>query len=71
MFENVWTGTAGNNLWEDADNRSCGSVPDNNTDMVIFSGSVILNADVTIRSLTLSPGVYFTVAAGVSLIVRH
>jgi hypothetical protein len=62
----TWDGTASNN-WEDVNNWSCRVLPDATTDVVINSGTVILNSNQTIRSLTVAPGATFTVAQGFDL----
>jgi len=70
QFQNSWTGAVDAN-WENPGNWSCGVVPDNNTDVVITSGTVVLNSNVTVRSLNLSPTVNFTVNNGFNLTVAH
>ncbi|MCW3109944.1 MAG: hypothetical protein JWQ09_4450 [Segetibacter sp.] len=69
-FLNSWTGTV-NNSWENTANWSCGSIPDINTDVVINSGTVLVNSNVSIRSLKVNPGVNFTVSAGFVVSVTH
>ena len=68
-FNNTWIGS--NTAWEDAANWSCGRVPDKNTDVIINSGTVVLNSNATIRSLKLKPGVTFTVSPGYTLTITH
>ena len=67
-FVNSWTG-GGNNLWSNTSNWNCGSLPDNNTDVLITSGQILLNTNATIRSLVVSPGATVKVAAGFNLTV--
>ncbi len=69
-FLNSWTGTV-NNSWENPANWSCGSIPDINTDVVINSGTVVVNSNVSIRSLKVNAGVNFTVNAGFVLSITH
>lgn len=69
-FANNWNGNA-NTAWENAANWSCGSLPDNNTDVIIRSGTVFLNTDVTVRSLTVNPGASLIIAPGINLTVLH
>jgi hypothetical protein len=69
-FVNKWTGSM-NSSWEQPGNWSCGIIPDSNTDVVISSGSVTLNSNVTIRSLKINPDVNFTVNPGFNLIILH
>ncbi|MCU0387246.1 MAG: hypothetical protein MUE71_01400, partial [Chitinophagaceae bacterium] len=62
-FENTWKqGQVGD--WNDPDNWSCGVVPGPTTEVIIFSGSVFVNSDITIKSLQIMPGVQFTVEQG-------
>jgi|GEM_PF-3046642 len=67
---NKWTGAI-NNLWENPANWSCNQVPDPNTDVLINSGTVQLNSNTTIRTLTISPGATLTVTGGFNLTVTH
>ena len=67
-FENTWTGAV-STAWEDPANWSCGAIPDANTNVVINSGTVVINTSTTIRSLRLGPGVNFTVSTGVILTI--
>ncbi len=67
--QNIWTGNAGNS-WEQAANWSCGTVPDNTTDVFVNSGTVVINSAVVIRSLKVNPGAQVTVGYG-SLKVLH
>ncbi len=69
-FPNTWLGTGTNN-WEDATNWSCGSLPDTGTDVIINSGAVILNSNVTVQSLFVANGATFTIASGNHLTIRH
>ena len=57
--------------WENPANWSCGKLPDENTDVIITSGNIVLNTDVTIRSLKLSPQASFTVNSGHKLIIAN
>ena len=69
-FINSWTGTL-NNRWENAANWSCGSIPDSNTDVIINSGIVVINSNVTIRSLKINTGVNIIVNTGFKLLITH
>lgn len=69
-FSNTWTGSL-NSIWNSSSNWTCGSIPDSNTDVVINSGTIIINSNVTIRSLKVSPGVTVTVNPGFNLTVLH
>ncbi|HMJ48777.1 MAG TPA: FG-GAP-like repeat-containing protein, partial [Ferruginibacter sp.] len=70
QFANNWTGAV-NSSWENSSNWSCGTLPDSNTDVVINSGSVNINSNVTIRSLVVNTGVILTVGAGNTLAILH
>lgn len=69
-FKNYWTGANDSN-WNNAANWSCGKVPDANTDVIINSGNLIINSNVTVRSLAVKPGVNITVNTGFKLVVLH
>ncbi len=65
---NTWTGSVSSE-WENAANWSCGLVPNENTDVVINSGTVIVNSNAFCKTLNLSPGVNFTVNTGFVLTI--
>lgn len=65
-FSTFWTGSI-SSTWENSANWSCGYIPDQNTDVRINSGNVILNSDTTIRSLKLETNVNLVVNAGKKL----
>ena len=69
-FANKWLSNGTIN-WESATNWSCGKLPDVNTDIIINTGTVVLNSNVTIRSLYLANGVNFTVSPGYKLTIIH
>jgi large repetitive protein len=69
-FVNQWTGAV-NSSWENPGNWSCGIIPDNNTDVIISFGPVVINSDVTIWSLKIDTDVVFTVTTGYTLTVLH
>lgn len=66
----TWIGMV-STAWENPANWSCGTLPDANTDVIINSGTVVLNSNTSIRSFTVKPGVNFTVTPGNNLIVNH
>ena len=68
-FKNRWTAGIDAN-WENDANWSCGSLPDENTDVAIESGSVVVNSNVTVKSIRLSPGASVSVNAGYTLTVK-
>jgi uncharacterized repeat protein (TIGR01451 family) len=65
-----WTGAV-STAWEDPGNWDCGVLPDANTDVIIPNGTVIVNSNTGVRSLTLKPGVEFWVNAGAVFSVLH
>ncbi|MFM2358522.1 MAG: hypothetical protein RLY16_515, partial [Bacteroidota bacterium] len=69
-FENNWTGAV-NNSWSNPANWSCGVVPDGGTDVIIASGTVILDTNGICRTLQLQNGVNFTIQSGYSLTITH
>ena len=70
-FVATWTGNF-NKIWENPANWKCGQLPDENTDVIISSGSVVtINANTTIRSLTIKPGGNLSVAPGYHLTITH
>lgn len=68
QFQSQWGGSVSNS-WENPANWNCNAVPDMNTDVVIPSGSVVINTNTTIRSLTVVSGATVTVSPGVTLTV--
>jgi hypothetical protein len=58
-----WSGAV-NGAWENAANWTCGQVPDGNTDVLINAGRAIVNSNVEVRSLRVSPSAGVTVMAG-------
>lgn len=57
--------------WDNPANWSCGTVPNDNTNVVIESGTVLVNENAICNSLVVRPGATVRVATGVSLTVRH
>jgi hypothetical protein len=70
-FVNYWLGGV-NALWEDPANWSCGTLPDMNTDVYVAAGTtVVLNSNVTIRTLSLRAGSNLSVNPGYTLTITH
>ncbi len=69
-FVNTWKGAV-NNLWNNAANWSCNTVPDANTDVIINTGTAVLNVNGSCRSITVSAGASFTANTGFTLQVTH
>ncbi len=69
-FVNYWKGTV-NNLWNNSANWSCNRVPDANTDVIINSGTAVLNVNGTCRSISISAGANFTANTGFNLQVTR
>ena len=68
---NNWTGAV-SSAWENPANWSCGTVADANTDVMINTGTVVVNSLIAIcRSLTLATGTVVTVNTGGKLTVVH
>ena len=63
-----WLGTI-NNVWENTANWACGQLPDSNTDVLINSGTVIINSNATVRSLKIKPGASVRINTGFGLTV--
>lgn len=70
QFTDTWTGAGGTSEWENAANWSCGTVPDANTDVIINSGTVVLNSNTSCRSISVSNAASFTINAGFNLNVH-
>lgn len=69
-FKNMWTGNITGN-WEDTASWSCGSLPTENTDVVIENGAVFVNSNITVRSIRVMPGASLTVNTGYTLTVTN
>ena len=69
-FYNNWTGAI-NSSWENSGNWSCGQVPDAFTSVIINNGIVVVNNSTSVFSLTIAPGVSFTVSSGVNFLMLH
>jgi trimeric autotransporter adhesin len=68
---NYWTGAGNTTLWNNPLNWGCsGNVPDENTNVIISSGTVILTESTTVKSIWVSPGASFTVQPGVVLTIK-
>ncbi len=65
-FVNTWKGTV-NNLWNNPANWSCSRIPDNHMDVIINSGTPILNVNATCITITISAGANLTVNPGFNL----
>ena len=62
-FVSSWTGSAGK-AWENPANWSCGTLPDANTDVLIYSLEVIVSSNTSCRSLRVNPGAALKISAG-------
>jgi hypothetical protein len=67
-FANAWTGAVSNN-WEDTGNWSCGQLPNDQSDVLIYNSLVNVNADVSIKSLTLKLGAAVLVSNGHTVLI--
>jgi hypothetical protein len=62
----VWTGAV-DNSWENPANWSCNNLPTASSNVIIYSGNVVVNSDVTVNTLTVRPGASITVNSGFNL----
>jgi PKD repeat protein/photosystem II stability/assembly factor-like uncharacterized protein len=69
-FVNTWTGANGS-AWENPTNWSCNMLPDMNTDVIINSGSVTLNSNISVRSLSINQAANLSVGAGYHITITH
>jgi uncharacterized delta-60 repeat protein len=69
-FSNTWTGSQ-SSAWENPANWSCGTLPDANTAVLVNTGTLTINTNVTIRSLKIMPGATVNVNAGYTLTILH
>jgi hypothetical protein len=65
-----WTG-AMNSAWENEANWSGGTIPGSGSDVIINSGTVVINSNVTVRTLKVMPASNLTVNPGRNLKVLH
>lgn len=63
-----WNGSV-STQWENPANWDCGYVPDNNTDVFINFGNVIVHSNATIKSLTENPDAHVTVDSSYTLTI--
>ncbi len=71
-FAATWTGSA-DTAWENLANWNCGSLPDENTDVVINSGLAnypAINTNVSCRSLKIKPNASVNVSPGFNLEIK-
>jgi hypothetical protein len=66
----VWTGAVSTS-WEDAANWSCNTLPGETSNVIINSGTVIINSYVTINKITIRPSAVLTVNTGYNLTILH
>ena len=69
-FSSTWMGTA-DTLWENPANWSCGELPDANTDVIVNSGTIIVQSNPNVRSLTLGTGVNFMIKPDFIFTINH
>jgi uncharacterized repeat protein (TIGR03803 family) len=70
QFVNTWTGNGGTSAWETPGNWSCNALPDANSDVIINSGTIVLNSNAVVKSVKVNPGVNFTVNSGFTLTTK-
>ena len=66
----VWTGAV-DSSWENPANWSCNNLPTATSNVIIYSGTVVINSDVMVNRLTVKPGVTVTVNSGYNLTVLN
>jgi DNA-binding beta-propeller fold protein YncE len=69
-FSENWMAAEGTS-WENNANWGCQSIPDSNTDVIINRGTVVINSDVTVRSLKVREGANVIVNTPFILTVLH
>lgn len=69
-FQSRFTGSIDDN-WHNPGNWSCTTVPDAETDVLIGKGSVSIETNATVRSLTLLFGAALNIAANYNLNILH
>jgi hypothetical protein len=69
-FVRKWIGTT-STAWENPLNWACGQVPDANSDVIIYSGSVIINSQVKVRSIYLRPAATLKINSGYEIQTTH
>ena len=69
-FSNTWIGAV-SSAWENPLNWSCGNLPDNNTDVLINTGNVLISSNNTIRTLAVNTGASVTIAIGFNLTILY
>jgi hypothetical protein len=70
QFVSTWTGAV-DTSWENSANWTCSSIPDNNTDVIINNGNVIVSSNTFCRSLSVNPGANYKVNTGYNLTISH
>jgi trimeric autotransporter adhesin len=65
-FIHKWLGTQNNN-WENPANWSCGTLPTAMSNVVIESGSIVINSNIQIKSLRVASNASVTVQQGYTL----
>ncbi len=66
----AWTGAASSD-WENAANWTCNNLPTSSSNVFIYDGTVVINSNVTVNSLTVAQGASLTVNPGINLTVLH
>jgi pectate lyase len=69
-FTSTWTGAVDNN-WHNPGNWSCNAVPDENTDVIVNTGTPVISADAAVRSLQLTNGAQLLLMADKKLLIKQ
>ena len=64
----TWHNISSSN-WENPANWDCNKVPGPATNVIISAGTVLLNSNITVKSITIAPGATLEVGAGYQLTV--
>jgi hypothetical protein len=69
-INNYWVGSVNSN-WETAANWSCGTVPGPASNVIINSGVVVVNSNITINTIMLTAGASLFIKTGINLTILH
>ena len=69
-FINSWIGGSSSS-WMDPLNWSCGVLPDENTSVLLYGGTILLGANATCKTLNVGGGAKFTILPGYTLTITH
>lgn len=70
-FQTIWTGEGNDDDWDNHGNWSCLRLPDSTSNVIIYSGNVVINSNVIINKLTILPGANLTISPGFNLTILN